>query len=105
MKIELYYFEGCASYQEAIGNLRSVLKERDINDEINIICVESLEHAQEINFQGSPSIVIDGIDLEGKDDPAIFGCRIYDINGKLTGTPTRQFIKDKMDELTKKNSI
>ncbi|MFX1256088.1 MAG: hypothetical protein ACFFCZ_31055 [Promethearchaeota archaeon] len=104
MKVELYYFDGCPNYNSAISNLKSALQERDISSKIEIIRVKSPEHAQELNFQGSPSIVIDGIDLERKDDPALFGCRIYEIDGKLTGNPTRQFIGDKLDELIKSNS-
>lgn len=105
MKIELYYFEGCPTYHEAKINLKAVLKELSIDDEIDMILVESPDHAQELKFQGSPSIVIDGIDLESKNDPALYGCRIYEIEGKLTGTPTKQFIKEKIDKLIRKNAI
>lgn len=104
MKIELYYFEGCPNYQATIENLNSALKERDIENKIDIICIESIEHAQETHFQGSPSIIIDGKDLEGKNEPPIFGCMLYEINGKMTRTPSKQYIGDKIDEITKRNS-
>jgi len=105
MRIELYYFEGCPTYKEARKNLKSVLKEMNIDDEIDMILVESPDHAQELRFQGSPSIVIDGIDLEGKNDPALFACRIYEIDGKMTGTPTIQYIREKMNELIRNSAI
>ena len=98
MRIELYYFAGCPTYKEATFNLRSVLKELGIDEEIKLILVESQDHAQEFKFQGSPSIVIDGIDLERKNDPALFGCRIYEIDGKFSGTPSKQFIREKIIE-------
>lgn len=104
MKIELYYFDGCPTYKPAISNLKTALQEQNINSKIEIIRVESPEHAQELKFQGSPSIVIDGIDLEGKNDPASFGCRLYEIDGEPTGIPTTQYITEKLYARIKSNS-
>ncbi|NQV51415.1 MAG: hypothetical protein HQ507_13030 [Candidatus Marinimicrobia bacterium] len=92
MKVELHYFDECPSYKDAFSNFQEAVLNLGMKCEIEWVQVEDADHAQSINFQGSPSILIDGIDLEGKQEPAVFGCRIYHIDGKLTGTPTKAYI-------------
>ena len=61
-----------------------------------MVCVDSPDEAQKVGFQGSPSIKINGIDLEDKNDGFSFNCRLYDIDGQLTGTPSKEFIKQRI---------
>jgi len=96
MKIELYYFEGCPTYQQTRINLEKALNQLGIEADIAMILVESPEHAEQLRFQGSPSICIDGNDMDRKDEPALFGCRIYQIDGKLTGVPTIDYIENRI---------
>jgi hypothetical protein len=39
---------------------------------------------------------VNGKDLDGKNDGFSFACRIYNIDGKITPTPTKEFIKEKL---------
>ena len=100
MKIELYYFDGCPTYKTAYKNLREVLSEKGIDSEIKSIRVDSSEAAEKLNFQGSPSIRIDGQDIEGKEEDYSYSCRLFEIEGKLTGVPTKEYLSEKIKILT-----
>ena len=101
MKIELFYFKGCPTYNETAANLRRALDELDIKDNFKMIEVVDLQDAVTKKFLGSPTIRINGTDLEGKEGDYIFGCRIYAIDGKITGTPTKNHILSKIKSLIK----
>ena len=93
MKVELQYFDDCPSYQDVFIHLSEAILDLGLNCDIGLVRVQDPDHAQRIDFQGSPSILINGCDLEGKQEPALFGCRIYQVDGRLTGTPTKAYIK------------
>ena len=56
--------------------------------------------AAKVGFQGSPSIRVNGKDLDGRNEGHSYGCRIYQIGGKITPTPSKEFIREKLRELT-----
>jgi hypothetical protein len=95
-KIEFLYFEGCPSYKKALENLRAALAEDNIEAEIKLIRVDSPEKAEALGFYGSPSIRVDGVDLEGKRGEYNYSCRIYEIKGQSTGVPTKEYIREKL---------
>lgn len=94
MKIEFLYFEGCPSYKEALANLKAALAEAGVAEEPELVNVGSPEEAAEVGFYGSPSIRVDGEDLEGRTGDPIYSCRIYEIDGKQTGVPGKDYIRD-----------
>ena len=91
--IQFHYFEGCPSHKPALAYLKEIIEEEKIDANIEMVRVESPEEAQKVGFQGSPSIKINGIDLEDKNDGFSFNCRLYNVDGKLTGTPSKEIIK------------
>ena len=102
MKIEFYYFDGCPSHEPAFENLQEVLIEKGIESEIETIKVNSPEDAERLNFQGSPSIRINGKDIEGKEEGYSYSCRVFEIEGNLTGVPTKEYLLEKITILTGK---
>jgi hypothetical protein len=64
--IEFLYWEGCPSYPEARQLLRDVLAERDIDAVVNVREVRSQAEAEELRFPGSPTIRVDGRDIDPK---------------------------------------
>lgn len=97
-KIEFLYFEGCPSYNKALENLKAALVEENIEAEVELIHVDSPEEAEKFGFYGSPSIRVDGVDLEGKRGEYSYSCRIYEIDSLSTGIPTKEFIREKLNE-------
>jgi hypothetical protein len=92
MRIELLYFEGCPSYEELLPRLRSLLERQGIDDPIELRHIETLEAAEAERFLGSPTVRIDGEDIDPEAATRFdFGlkCRLYrNDDGARTGTPT-----------------
>ena len=101
MKIELLYFNSCPSYKQALTNIKAVLKEKNLQAEVILVNVESEEKAKQVGFQGSPSVRINGKDIEGRDEGYSFSCRIYSDNGKPAVAPSKEAIISKIESLTK----
>ena len=72
-KIEFLYFEGCPSYKSTLDYLKEVIDEENIDANLELVLVESPEDAQKVGFQGSPSIKVNGGDLED-DSYTVFNC-------------------------------
>jgi glutaredoxin len=71
--IEFQYFSGCPHAKDTIQNLREVMTEMGIVDgEMHIINITSPELAQKLKFQGSPTILINGIDIYSGMEPKGF---------------------------------
>ncbi len=96
------YFEGCPNADKTLENLKLVMKELNLT-KINIVKIPNIEESKLLNFQGSPSILIDGIDIYTSSVPTTnnYSCRMYNINGKLSGTVPINYIREKLKELCK----
>jgi hypothetical protein len=99
MKIEFLYFEQCPSYKQALANLKAALAETKAQADLKIINVRSEAQAERVAFQGSPSIRINGKDLDGRDEGSSYGCRIYQVGDKVTAVPSKEYIKARLDQL------
>lgn len=96
MIIEFLYFDDCPSWISALQNLKNVINTDFPDEKVDLIRVHSIEDARHHNFQGSPSIRIDGRDLEGKDSGYSFNCRLYMEQGKLSGVPSEALIRERI---------
>jgi hypothetical protein len=96
VSIELYYFDDCPSYRKALDNLLEALRLENVDEKVCIVRVASGQDAQIKRLIGSPTIRIDGLDLEGVTADAKgygLGCRIYSENGAMAGWPSVQMIR------------
>jgi hypothetical protein len=95
MKIELLYFDGCPSHEALLPKLRDLLAEEGIETEIELRRVESAEAAESERFLGSPTVRVDGEDVDptagGRTD---FGlkCRLYRSIEGTSGVPPEHWI-------------
>ncbi|MGC8862690.1 MAG: DF family (seleno)protein [Armatimonadota bacterium] len=95
MKIELLYFKTCPSYELALERLRRVLHRQKIDAQVEMVEVDSAEDARQLCFLGSPSIRINGLDVEhGARSRTDWGlmCRMYDTGSALEGSPSEEMI-------------
>ena len=101
MKIELLYFEGCPNHALAMEVLRETLDSLGREDKILEVEVRTQFEAEAIGFLGSPSIRINGADLEPWARTAkCFGlsCRTY-LNGSgRAGVPSPELIRRAIKE-------
>ena len=97
MKVELLYFDGCPSYETTYENVKAVLREERIEAEVEWVKVESAGEAERRRFLGSPTLRIDGADVEpsARSDTSYgLRCRVYAIDGDLVGSPSREMIRE-----------
>lgn len=97
MTVELLYWEGCPSYPEARELLEDVLRERQLDVEIRVTHVATKEEAAELRFPGSPTIRVDGRDVDpaGAEEPPSLTCRIYYLpDGRVSPVPSRQQLEE-----------
>jgi hypothetical protein len=97
MRVEVLYFNGCPSFGALLPRLRELVAEHGEDpDRIGLHAVETLEAAEEMRFLGSPSVRINGRDVdrtaEQRDD---FGlkCRIYRSDEGASPTPPDAWIR------------
>jgi hypothetical protein len=96
-QIELLWWEGCPSTDRALAELRAALDDVGLDGtEIRRREIETDADAVETRFRGSPTILIDGIDLAvlaaGGDaaaaEPIGLSCRVYRRrDGRISPTP------------------
>ncbi len=97
MRVELLFWAGCPSHPRALADLRAALAEAGLDPECVIVrevCTEG-DAAQE-GFVGSPTIRIDGADVQPPDDePRGLTCRVYmRRDGSISPTPDRADLRD-----------
>jgi hypothetical protein len=91
--IELLYWEGCPSHPEARALLEQVLAELGRDDAIVMKEVTTDEEAERLRFPGSPTIRVDGrdVDPEGAGNRPALTCRIYHLpDGRVSPIPSRE---------------
>lgn len=103
MKIELLYFSGCPSYKEGFKNLKLALRELGLKEDFEMVNIETDKMAKEYHFIGSPTIRINGEDLDPRAREAKVtgykGCRIYQTEEGIKGAPTVEMIKKALQKI------
>ena len=95
MKIELLYFDGCSSYESLLPRLKALLEREGVEEAVELRQVESLDAADQEHFLGSPTLRIDGEDVDpGAADRSDFGlkCRLYRTDEGASGLPPEDWI-------------
>lgn len=96
MQIEFLWFDDCPNHTRTRELLHELLTERDIDAEVEDINVNDIETAERVKFPGSPTIRIDGVDVEpGYVDSGDYTprCRLYATADGLRGLPERIWIE------------
>lgn len=101
-KISFQYFDGCPNSTRTLKNIQELLNESNLIDcELEVIEVPNPEQAQELNFQGSPTVLLNGVDIytEQVPDSFSYSCRIFNIEGKKSGVLTKDYLQRKLMKL------
>lgn len=100
MNIEFLWFDDCPNHHDARALLHEVLSEmlaeRGIEASIEDINVTDIETGERVKFPGSPTIRIDGVDIEPDyvdDGDYTPRCRLYRTTDGLRGVPERAWIE------------
>jgi hypothetical protein len=90
MHVELLFWDGCPSHPRALAELRLAMADLGLDAStvaVHEICTE--EQARRERFVGSPTIRIDGIDVQSPGgEPFGLVCRVYHRrDGRVSPTP------------------
>jgi hypothetical protein len=94
MTVEILYFDGCPSFEQIVPRVRDLA--RDGGAQVVLRVIETLEAAEAEQFLGSPTIRVDGRDI----DPTAasrtdFGlkCRLYRDGTEHSAVPPEAWIR------------
>jgi hypothetical protein len=99
--VELLWWEGCPSWKHALAELEAAMSAAGL-DPARVVVREVGDHAQaEIEgFVGSPTIRVDGRDVQapGEPEPPGLTCRIYHLrDGRVSPTPDPADLREALE--------
>ena len=102
MHVELLYWDGCPSHPQALAELRSALTELGLDPEaIDLREIATGDAADAERFTGSPTIRIDGADVQETGEPTGLTCRVYHRrDGRVSPVPDPDDLRDALRAAT-----
>jgi len=99
MKIELFYFNGCPSWETGLKNLEAALQEEDLSASVEMIKVVDDSDATRLKFLGSPHFRVDGQDLWPEERELYsLSCRVYPTPEGIKGFPTVAMLRGQLKQ-------
>jgi hypothetical protein len=91
MKIDVLYVAGCPNYEPAVARIRKVLASESLQAEVHCVVVSSDAEAKALLFPGSPTIRVNGDDVEPThtNSPSL-ACRLY---ANRSGVPSEEVLR------------
>ena len=97
MHVELLYWDGCPSHPQALADLRAAMTELGLDPAaISVRHVASDDAADAERFTGSPTIRVDGADVQDPGgEPVGLTCRVYHRrDGRVSPVPDPDDLRD-----------
>lgn len=103
-RVEFFWWEGCPSWERVLARLRTDMEELGLDPEaVEIHEVIDEDDAERSSFIGSPTIRVDGVDVQppAADEPVGLTCRIYrHRDGRISPLPDRDDVRDALRKAT-----
>ncbi len=96
MRVEVLYLEGCPNHEALLPRLRELLASAGASRAVTLRRVDDPETAQRERFLGSPTVRIDGEDIDpGARERTDFGlkCRLFATPDGLRGIPADDWVR------------
>jgi hypothetical protein len=97
MTVELLYFDGCPNHEALLPHLEQLLRSALESVRLELRRIPDEEAAQRERFLGSPTVRVEGRDVEpGAEEREDFGlkCRLYQLPTGLRGRPLDEWVLD-----------
>lgn len=95
--VEILYFDGCPNHEPAQALVTKVTRELALEPELRLIRVAGKEDAERLRFLGSPTIRVDGVDVDPqtpKREQYALCCRIFTTADGAAGLPEERWVRD-----------
>jgi len=99
--VEILYFDGCPHHHAACELVDRVIGEVCGEAEVRLVNVADEESARRARFLGSPSIRVNGRDIEPSADARaeyVLSCRLYRTDQGFAGQPDEAWLRDALGE-------
>lgn len=99
--MEILYFEGCPNLEGAQAMVERVAADLRVETEIDLVEVVDPETALQLRFLGSPTVRVNGRDVEpGTDERRDFAlsCRTYRTGDGFSRQPAEVWIREALAE-------
>jgi hypothetical protein len=97
-RVELLFWDGCPSHPKALAELRAAMADLGLDpDTVLLREVDTDQRADRERFVGSPTIRIDGEDVEPPPggEPTALTCRVYRLrDGRISPTPDPAAVRE-----------
>jgi hypothetical protein len=109
VNVELLWWEGCPSTERALETVREALAELGLEaTEVRTREVRTDDEAAELGFLGSPTILIDGVDLvpAADDEPIGLSCRVYRRrDGRISPLPDPDDLREALQRAAERAEV
>ena len=94
MNAELLYFDGCPTWELVRAEIEEMLPGAGGGD-LRLVHVTTNAEAQRLRFPGSPTVRVDGIDIDPDAPTEGFNleCRLYWVDGRPQGRPPHEWLE------------
>jgi hypothetical protein len=96
-RVQILYFDGCPNHQPAGALVERVARRLDVEAEVELVEVADPEAAVALRFLGSPTVRVNGVDVEpGAEERRdfAFSCRIYRSERGASEQPEEAWVRD-----------
>ena len=107
-RVELLFWDGCPSHPQALADLRAAMEELGLDPETVLVReVDTDQRAERERFVGSPTIRIDGEDVEPPgDEPAGLTCRVYRLaDGRVSPVPDPATVRAALENAITRSTL
>jgi hypothetical protein len=95
-EIELLVFDGCPNEDTTRALVERVAAELNLAPKVSRVVVPDVDAAERMRFLGSPTIRVNGHDIEpgadGRNDYAL-ACRVYRAGAGVSGQPDEDWLR------------
>jgi hypothetical protein len=95
--IEVLYVQDCPHYQATLALVERVRAELGIDAELRATVIIDQAAADQARFAGSPTVRVDGHDVEPGSEPAaeyVLGCRLYRLEHRFSTQPEERWVRE-----------
>ena len=95
--VEILYFEGCPNHHAARALVEGIAAELGMEPELEVVELPNPEAAVERRFLGSPTVRVDGRDVEPDAEARrdfVLSCRVYRTEQGFSGQPDARWVRE-----------
>ena len=100
-RVEILYFDGCPNHEATRELVERVADELELDAKPELVEVADPEAARTMRFLGSPTVRVDGLDVEpGAEERTeyVLACRVYRGEHGFSGQPDERWVRAALAE-------